>query len=1122
MTTKRTTRPVSRRAFLQTGAMAGAGGLVLALRTDPGAWSLGQPQLLAGPASTFTATLIRRADQLALRFEFFNLKLLKAGQPGPGVVTSARLVREISSQAAHIVVHFGPQTLAEFAMFDNDQPSLPLTTPVSAVVAGDSRLAFTVPESTTVIPYTVEDLLAWEKLTQNVVATARKTVAGTPVPVEPDATQTSIEAPWRLALSPHDQAAWAHVTTPDPPGPGGRTELWHTRLAVRSGEEIDELNSVDRTVRAVWTPGFVRSSPALVPPPSPPGDTSLSPLQRWEIVRLTSDWGIVSRRKPYVPLPMSVNQLALSSLGAWLKADGAWPDVHDDDIDWNFGVLSWSHRAATGRDHYVRVVERGFLFPIRHRAAIFKVYERKIRPVNDPTNPQHGRPGAFALKHAFILARDLERTYPSPVPGGAGAGKHPFGTRNMPFKKLRLTTTVTPNLVLYYGQTAVQETKVLKDLANPNGQFFGDAAFWPRVATGPNTSEDVLFSVIATDAEGRETNLSMPLIFVAVNTSTSQSDVDTIIDNYMSTDPTATARRTRGLSGQRVALATFPGGATGECAYPLEELEFGASLPDPPGGQLDPFNEPRFYPQMARARAHLDAVERVSGGSLGAQDLTLHDAWLTGAANEGRVFAKLTNEVALSFGADTSGGVVTPNMKITGLSADTGPIGGNLDQSAPIEFDPADFFAGAAPEILGGISLLDVIDNAGFGSAGGAPRLVSTPVPDGTETALTWRPKVKEALGLFTPSSEDCMTIVARSLVRADGSPPTTQISGDINEFKVHAVGSVSLATVDFRRLRFSSVDGSKPNVDADVRGVQFHGVLEFVNKLQNYLSAFSGSGQNSPAAKSLANSPASEPDGSGGAGFVEVTTAGIKVGYMVTLPTIAVGVFSLENIGLGTSLAIPFDGQPARIRFTFAERERPFLLTVSLFGGGGFCGVSFGLDQFELFEAALEFGAKLALDIGVASGGVSAMAGIYLAIGANEGELTGYLRLNGELDIMGIISMAIEFYLGFTYDMVNKEVWGEASVTVEIDVLVFSGSVTLGPVKRRFAGGGGNDPNLAAGNQAGFGGKAGSANKAIRALRRVAAQPAALNGSSPSFFDLIPPLVWSDYCGLYAPAAFA
>jgi hypothetical protein len=264
-----------------------------------------------------------------------------------------------------------------------------------------------------------------------------------------------------------------------------------------------------------------------------------------------------------------------------------------------------------------------------------------------------------------------------------------------------------------------------------------------------------------------------------------------------------------------------------------------------------------------------------------------------------------------------------------------------------------------------------------------------------------------------------------------------------------------------------------------------------------------------------------SEPDGSGGAGFVVVTTAGIKVGYLVTLPTIAVGVFSLENIGLGTSLAIPFDGQPARVRFTFAERERPFLLTVSLFGGGGFVGVSFGLDQFELFEASLEFGAKLALDIGVASGGVSAMAGVYLAIGANEGELTGYLRLNGELDILGLVCMAIEFYLGFTYDFDTDEVWGEASVPVEIDVLVFSGSVTLGPVRKRFAGGGASSQALPADSQA-LSSKVLSASKSIIKAGQPGAKPAALTGSSPSFADLVPQPVWSDYCGLYAPAAFA
>src|SRR5262245_15552630 len=150
MTTKRTPGAVSRRAFLQTGALAGVGGLVLNLPGSPDGWSLGEPEPMSNPVSSFSATLTRRADQLALRFEFFNLTRLNAGQPGPGALFEARLVRIVPADPAYIVVHFGPQALGEFAPFDNDQPNLPLTTPVPAVVAGDTRLAFVVPPTTTV------------------------------------------------------------------------------------------------------------------------------------------------------------------------------------------------------------------------------------------------------------------------------------------------------------------------------------------------------------------------------------------------------------------------------------------------------------------------------------------------------------------------------------------------------------------------------------------------------------------------------------------------------------------------------------------------------------------------------------------------------------------------------------------------------------------------------------------------------------------------------------------------------------------------------------------------------------------------------------------------------------
>jgi hypothetical protein len=98
---------------------------------------------------------------------------------------------------------------------------------------------------------------------------------------------------------------------------------------------------------------------------------------------------------------------------------------------------------------------------------------------------------------------------------------------------------------------------------------------------------------------------------------------------------------------------------------------------------------------------------------------------------------------------------------------------------------------------------------------------------------------------------------------------------------------------------------------------------------------------------------------------------------------------------------------------------------------------------------------------------------------------------------------MNIEFYLGFTYDFDKDEVWGEASVTVEIEVLIFSGSVTLGPIRKRF-GGGGSAPSVDA-----------------RGSRTAVA---AANGS-PSFKDLVSDQDWQNqdtgYCALFAAAAF-
>ena len=99
----------------------------------------------------------------------------------------------------------------------------------------------------------------------------------------------------------------------------------------------------------------------------------------------------------YLPEPIDTRLLMLSSLGGWLDCRADWEPPGLD-------VESWVHRATMGRDHYVRVVYRGVLFPFGHKAVLIKVSERKFHGAL-PGNP------AYLRQRMFMVVRERERRY---------------------------------------------------------------------------------------------------------------------------------------------------------------------------------------------------------------------------------------------------------------------------------------------------------------------------------------------------------------------------------------------------------------------------------------------------------------------------------------------------------------------------------------------------------------------------------------------------------------------------------------------------------------------------------------------------------------------------------------
>jgi hypothetical protein len=173
----------------------------------------------------------------------------------------------------------------------------------------------------------------------------------------------------------------------------------------------------------------------------------------------------------------------------------------------------------------------------------------------------------------------------------------------------------------------------------------------------------------------------------------------------------------------------------------------------------------------------------------------------------------------------------------------------------------------------------------------------------------------------------------------------------------------------------------------------------------------------------------------------------GVTVRYAIPLPSVPLGVLSIQNVALSSTISLPFvEGKPAAVRFALSERNDPFMITVSIFGGTGFFAIEVMTKENGLMvEAALEFGGVASLNLVVVKGGVHLLAGVYLAMKVGGVLLIeGHLRLGGFVDVLGLVSVSIEFYLALTYVSDRKVLFGTGRLTVGVKLLFFSDSFSF------------------------------------------------------------------------------
>jgi hypothetical protein len=574
---------------------------------------------------------------------------------------------------------------------------------------------------------------------------------------------------------------------------------------------------------------------------------------------------------------------------------------------------------------------------------------------------------------------------------GALSGAYGGEARDMPFRVLRMVTTSAPGI------------------DDPPFAAEGIPPFWVQ-----SRGQDFRFAPQGTDWSGQVIDFSSPLVFIPDH-SASPATFSQVFHSG------GAQRRTVGVGSKPVALIQ-PSAAAPPMTVESVVLGFQQAIP---GVTSSP-----VLPVVASVHVIVDAATHFTGVR-SAVEAVWHQAYrdhgLDAAANKLGAYLSLPRPLTIGFGDPRRvGGLAQPDMTIAALTLAKGavPAGFDLPGLPDVNLIKQQF---SGAKLLGFVPLKDIVD---FGSLTEPPELshkITT-----TEAVLTYDFKAPlhhiEGDSMLQPIPGSNASVHLRAVVSrrfADGATATT-ISGNLTKIQLSVA---KIVTLSFDSLEFHADPGKMPELVPHGLKLGFDGTLSFLETLAQQL----------------------EKLGLGGL-TVRVATDRITAGLAITVPSLGMGMFAISNLTVTAVLTVPFNGDPIGFTFGVGERFKPFSVMVSLFTGGGFLALTMTSRGISSIEAALEFGGSMQLNLIVASGGLSVMAGIYLRYDEVSGvTLGGYVRASGQVTVLGILTISADFFLQLSYEQSTGKAIGQASLTLGVKVLFFSKSVTL-HVERKFS----------------------------------------------------------------------
>ncbi len=985
--------------------------------------------------------LVRPDDQLRLQFELMN------GEVDP---VSNTIIGLLGEEPIYYLIGFGSQHVVE-------EPVASGTTPPGDArksrIAAESRIAVEIPNGTPFTVATLLDLAAYALLLdERALGGADGTHEAEPVPAV-----TAIEIPTSLVLSPTPSERF--VAEPMPITHGDITELWRARLARVEEGVVKEPPLATPEVRAIWSR-----------PEDPDFDRSVDTDDRAQLVIQTTQGD---------SLPIRINQLWLSSQGAFLDADGAWAQ----------GLLAvYRHRAVTGRDLRVEVVERGYIAPFGHPASITTLTERVFLA------DDNGESTASLQSDEFIAITTPFIDFPidSPVEYMPNKG------RALPFTSVSASDP---------GSGPVGSRRVTLS----NGASIKQVK--ARILT--REGSDVRISYIATDRGGQGgISFDLPVVFVA---DSEAYEPEALVDGQRTViqklvrwyaDEANFAFAEAELNGQAITWAEPPGDAnrgsagsvqtTNRIRFRLDRPDVNENDPDTIEETLRDISRPAFYPAIDKAWVIDPSSTTAFGGEPPEMEVTIAQRYLdngVGAANIDLGYLDLVEPIEIM---PTTGatGMISTSLRVETFGQG---LGAGIDLSGGF-WSPEDALGslGGLPTLLGNLSLAQLVssinDLTDF-SDQGLPKMEIdlilgddiTDPPVGVCFNFTWEPE----LNSFPAEAEKKTFIVTEDLdeqiPEAKGAfgdkethallslhtctPGDTAFEVSLERFALQVPPGLPVVAILFERIRFSDINGLS-TVDTDIADWFFINQLGWLEPVKDFLLDTLGLG-----------APTFE--------------GGIFIDFDLPIPGLTLGIVNIDGLQVGLEIELPDTGTSS-IDFAMSSREDPFTITVFGVGGTGSFGLMVDASQIVYVEGSLAVTYELAVNVFIAAASLSVALGVFVIYEEGEVELGAFAELKGSVSFIGLVKINGVVTVALIYNMSSKVLRGVAALTGEVSSPFGKSSVTHDV-----------EVEVALGDD--------NANTRRIGTAALAASGGANDANQLSFHDRYTRPQWNDYCNAFA-----